>query len=33
MLKLTAFDDEELAAVWAYLQTVPKIENAIPKAE
>lgn len=33
MLKLTAFDDEELAAVWAYLQTVPKIENTATPVE
>lgn len=29
MLKLTAFTDEELAAVWAHLQTVPKIDNDV----
>jgi len=29
MLKLTAFTDEELAAVWAYLQTVPPIDNEV----
>jgi mono/diheme cytochrome c family protein len=33
MLKLTAFEDEELAAVWAYLQTVPKIDNAVASKE
>lgn len=29
MLKLTAFTEAELSAVWAYLQTIPEIDNDV----
>ncbi|QKG52657.1 hypothetical protein GKZ67_08650 [Hymenobacter sp. BRD67] len=31
MPKFTAMTDEEDHAIWAYLQTVPKIKNATPE--
>lgn len=31
MLKLSQLADEEVSAVWAYLQTVPKIDKEVPR--
>lgn len=32
MPKHTMLEDEEISAIWAYLQTIPKLDNAVAKA-